>query len=261
MKTIMIVDDSTVMRKNLRSILTNAGYQVVAEATNGEEAYRMYSQSKPDLVTMDVTMPIMNGIDAVKRIIADDANANIIVISAFDQRSMLFDALENGAKHYIIKPITSEKLLAVVDKVFAEPKAPEEKLSQQAQLQDSVLAETNLNQQVQPKESDAAELKFNEPISIENHNGKFVVKIPAGTVKDGLLPLQTALQGLLFIKPLSIAFDFGAAESIDASLIIDLEAILGSIRQAGGHLSFISQSEAVRALLLHTYSDIQVDYA
>ncbi len=118
MATILIVDDSAIMRKNLRSILTQAGHTVIAEAANGSEACLAYITHSPDLVTMDVTMPVMTGIEAVRKIVASDPQARIIVISAFDQRSMLFEAMELGAKQYIIKPITAEKLNAVVHKVL-----------------------------------------------------------------------------------------------------------------------------------------------
>lgn len=122
---IMIVDDSMIMRRNLKTILTQAGHSVVAESSNGKEAVIEYEKYVPDLVTMDITMPIMNGIEAVKRIISKFPEANIIVISALDQRNMVFEALENGAKHYIIKPITPDNVLLVINTVLGEKARPE----------------------------------------------------------------------------------------------------------------------------------------
>jgi two-component system chemotaxis response regulator CheY len=121
MANILVVDDSAIMRKNLRNILTKAGYNVIAEATNGLEAYQAFEKHRPDLVTMDITMPVMDGIQAVKKIIGSFPEAKIVVISAFDQRSMLFEAMENGAKHYIIKPITADKLLGVISEMLSLP--------------------------------------------------------------------------------------------------------------------------------------------
>lgn len=118
MANILIVDDSSIMRRNLRSMLTQAGHTVVAEASNGSQAYLQYAAHKPDLVTMDITMPIMNGIEAVKKIIADFPDASIIMISALDQKMMVFEALECGAKHYILKPITVSKILTTIEQVL-----------------------------------------------------------------------------------------------------------------------------------------------
>ncbi len=120
MARILIVDDSIIMRRNLNTILTQAGHSIIAEATNGKEAFIEYQKQMPDLVTMDITMPIMNGIEAVKNILNKFPEAKIIMISALDQRNMVFEALENGAKHYIIKPINPDNVLAVVNTVLEE---------------------------------------------------------------------------------------------------------------------------------------------
>jgi DNA-binding NarL/FixJ family response regulator len=239
LKRILVVDDSTVMRKNLRSILTGAGYSVVGEASNGEEACHSYEQLRPDLVTMDVTIPILNGIEAVKRIIAAYPDANFIVISAFDQRSMLFEALENGAKHYIIKPITSEKLLTAVDKVFNEQSA----IMEQATVDSGLQARTAASQ---------------PPVTIDNRNGTFVVNIPADTSPEGLDPIRTALQGLLFIKPLSMQFNFGTADIVREDLLRSLEGILDAIRQAGGSIAFAASDPSLRKTLQGQFRDILV---
>lgn len=114
----MIVDDSVVMRKNLKALLTQGNHTVVYEASNGFQAYNEYADHMPDVVTMDITMPGINGIDAVKKIIKDFPSAKIIMISALDQRNMVFDALKNGAKHYIIKPVTAEKINSVIDRIM-----------------------------------------------------------------------------------------------------------------------------------------------
>jgi two-component system chemotaxis response regulator CheY len=93
--SILIVDDSLIMRRNLRTILERNGHEVIAEATNGEDAIHLFDLHQPDLVTMDITMPILNGIEAVKQIMTAHAEASIIVISAFDQRN-----IEDGIIEY-----------------------------------------------------------------------------------------------------------------------------------------------------------------
>ncbi|MFZ5969605.1 MAG: hybrid sensor histidine kinase/response regulator [Bacillota bacterium] len=118
MARILVVDDSIIMRKNLKTLLTQAGHTVVGEASNGLQGHLEYGKLKPDLVTMDITMPVMDGIQAVDKIIRDFPEAKIIMISALDQKHMVFKALKSGAKHYIIKPITFDKVMRVIDEVL-----------------------------------------------------------------------------------------------------------------------------------------------
>lgn len=118
MAKILIVDDSTFMRMAIAEMFKKLGHTVVAEASNGVEALEAYNRHQPDLVTMDVTMQIMNGIEAVKKIIAVNPDAKIIIISAITQKSQVIQAVMNGAKHYIIKPITMEKLVEVTNEVL-----------------------------------------------------------------------------------------------------------------------------------------------
>jgi two-component system chemotaxis response regulator CheY len=120
MANILIVDDSSIMRRNLRTILAQGKHTVVGEATNGQEAVVEYEKSKPDLVTMDITMPVMDGIEAVKKIIEKFPEARIVMVSALDQKKMVFEALQNGARHYIVKPITAQKVLNVIDEVLID---------------------------------------------------------------------------------------------------------------------------------------------
>ena len=118
MARVLIVDDSLIMRRNLRNIFTAAGHLVVAEAANGKDAIDEYEQHHPEIVTMDITMPVMDGIEAARLITELDPRAKIIMISALDQRHMVFEALENGARHYLMKPFHGEQVLEVVDQVL-----------------------------------------------------------------------------------------------------------------------------------------------
>jgi two-component system chemotaxis response regulator CheY len=106
------------MRRNLSAILSDAGHTIVAEASNGELGVSEYKKRRPDLVTMDITMPVMDGIDAVKLIIEHDPEAQIIMISSLDQKFTVLTALQSGARHYIIKPFSPDKVLKVVNDVL-----------------------------------------------------------------------------------------------------------------------------------------------
>ncbi|HEX3010900.1 MAG TPA: response regulator [Syntrophomonadaceae bacterium] len=118
MANILIADDSTITRRGLSLILTEAGHTIAGQATTGKQAYLLYQQLKPDLVTMDITMPGMDGVEALRTILKMDPSAKIIMISALDQRKMVLEALENGASHYIIKPFKEEKVLEIIDAVL-----------------------------------------------------------------------------------------------------------------------------------------------
>ena len=113
----MIVDDANFMRVMLRDVLTSEGYEVVGEAKDGEEAVEQYKKLKPDLVTMDIVMPLKSGIDAVKEIINFDRNANIIMCSALGQEPLVVEAINAGAKDYIVKPFEPDKVIEMVKKV------------------------------------------------------------------------------------------------------------------------------------------------
>ncbi len=114
---VLIIDDSRIIRRNLVKIFEKLGYDVVAEADNGLSGIEEYKKHKPDVVTMDITMPLMDGIEAVKEIIRIDPKSKIIIVSALNQKKMIFEALENGAKHYIVKPITFDKVKEVIEEV------------------------------------------------------------------------------------------------------------------------------------------------
>lgn len=119
MLRVLIADDSFVMRNNLRKIFEKNGLKVVGEASNGEEVCRAYDRLLPDLVTMDINMPIMDGIAAVKKIIAKHPQATIVVVSAEGQKNTLFKAIKSGAKHFLVKPITIEKTMKVIEEVLS----------------------------------------------------------------------------------------------------------------------------------------------
>lgn len=117
-KRVLIVDDAAFMRMMIKDILSKNGYEVVGEAENGQVAIEKYKDLKPDLVTMDITMPEMDGIAAVKEIRAFDSSARVIMCSAMGQQAMVIDAIQAGAKDFIVKPFQSERVLEAVSKAL-----------------------------------------------------------------------------------------------------------------------------------------------
>ena len=118
MARVLIVDDAAFMRMMIKDILEKNGYEIAGEAANGVIAVEMYNKEKPDVVTMDITMPDMDGIEAVKNIRANDPNAKIIMCSAMGQQSMVMDAIKAGAKDFIVKPFQADRVLEAVKKVL-----------------------------------------------------------------------------------------------------------------------------------------------
>ena len=117
-KRVLIVDDAAFMRMMIKDILSKNGYEVVGEAENGQVAVEKYKELKPDLVTMDITMPEMDGIAAVKEIRAFDSSARVIMCSAMGQQAMVIDAIQAGAKDFIVKPFQPERVLEAVSKAL-----------------------------------------------------------------------------------------------------------------------------------------------
>jgi two-component system, chemotaxis family, chemotaxis protein CheY len=118
-KRILITDDALFMRVTLKNILTQHGYEVVGEATNGAEAVDLYRQLKPDAVTMDITMPEMDGIEAVTEICREDPNARIVMCTAMGQRSMVVDAIRAGARDFVVKPFQPDRVVEALTKLLA----------------------------------------------------------------------------------------------------------------------------------------------
>lgn len=114
---VMIVDDALFMRNMLKDIFLRAGYQVVAEAENGELAHELYLECRPDLVTMDIVMPKKSGIEALQEIMASDPQACVIMVSALGQDSLVLDAVESGARDFIIKPFQEDQVIKIVRRV------------------------------------------------------------------------------------------------------------------------------------------------
>lgn len=116
-KNILICDDAAFMRMMIKDILTKNGYNVAGEAENGLKAVEKYNETKPDLVMMDITMPEMDGIQALKKIKENDPGATVIMCSAMGQQAMVIEAIQSGAKDFIVKPFQADRVLEAIKKV------------------------------------------------------------------------------------------------------------------------------------------------
>ncbi len=226
MARVLVVDDSTFSRRKLKTILTQAGHEIVSEAANGIQAIKEYERHRPDLVTMDVTMPIMDGVTAVQRIMGDFPDARIIIVSAITQRNMVLSALESGARHYIIKQSPDNKVMEVVNAVLSDDGIPQKQ-------QNEILCEKKQSKGI----SDM-------PISIENHNGVFVIDVENVQVNN-LEQLKTAIKGLTAVKPLKVIFNFGIMENLDNDSLDKLVLIMRSIKNSSGDIKVVSKNGSI----------------
>ncbi|MHC5113965.1 MAG: response regulator [Planctomycetota bacterium] len=118
-KRVLIVDDALIMRKRIREIAERAGWEIAGEARNGEEAVALYRKERPDLVTLDIVMPEMDGVSALKEVIAGDPGARVVMVSAVDQRDKLTECIETGAIDFIVKPFDVATLQSLFEKYLA----------------------------------------------------------------------------------------------------------------------------------------------
>lgn len=115
---ILIVDDAVFMRRMLADILKQGGYEIAGEAANGKESIEQYKKVKPDIVTMDIIMPEMGGIEAVKEIVDSDRDAKILMVSAMGQQQLVVEAIQAGAKDFIVKPFEASRVLSAVERLL-----------------------------------------------------------------------------------------------------------------------------------------------
>lgn len=120
-KKILLVDDAAFMRKVIKENLSKAGYTELFEAVDGADAVVKYDEVHPDLVIMDITMPNMDGLEALQAIRGKDPNANIVMCSAMGQESMVMDAVRFGAKDFIVKPFKSDRVIKTVTSILGNP--------------------------------------------------------------------------------------------------------------------------------------------
>lgn len=118
MKRVMVVDDAAFMRFSIRQILERNGFEVIGEAEDGKDAVEKYFTLKPDLVTMDISMPVLSGLDAVKIICGEDRSAKVVMISAMGQEQIVRQSIIHGAKTFIVKPFKEAQVVETINKLF-----------------------------------------------------------------------------------------------------------------------------------------------
>lgn len=218
MARILIVEDSNFIRSKIRDAVTQGGHTVVGEAENGVHAINMYAVIKPDIVTMDITMPIMDGIETLRKIMKLDPDCNVIMVSAMGQQMIVINAIKLGAKHFIVKPIIYPELLRVIDEV----------------VQHSAAAEKN--------KPGSFALDTSE-IKIHNITGTFIIDFPYPLTEQAIRKFITVVEGLLYIEPLKIIIDFKNIEYLEPEKLLEVNNVIADVRDKGGELTMYSQSD------------------
>lgn len=242
MAKILVVDDSYIMRMKIRTMLANAGHTVVGEAVNGEQAIAEYTQKQPDIVTMDISMPVMDGVSALRMIMSRFPQARVIVISALERKNMVLAALESGARNYLLKPVDEGKLIKVIETVLRDEKIPK-RILMTSEEQEEAGIPIDL------------ETELNTPFSIDNKSGILVINIGKELHSENFSALSSAVQGLLFIKPLSVIINFGKMENLEDALLEGIKRMITSIKAVNGSVKLAARSKAIQEKLMNAVSN------
>ncbi len=235
MARILIVDDSYIARMKIRNIVTKAGHVVAGEAENGLQALNVFSEARPDLVTLDITMPVMDGIVALKNIIEINPKALVVMVSALGQQFMVLESIKSGARHFVVKPFEEEGLLKIITEVLHH--GPNPNSAQPAKQPD------------EPKQ-DPIEVSDNKDgFNIENISGTFIIDINTLLDSESLKTLETAVIGLSFVKPLRVIFDFKNVEFLEREYLSTIDRIIGSVKKSEGEVKVVSKNEKFQSYL------------
>ncbi len=243
MANILIVDDTIVVRKILTKMFVEEGHTIIGEAEDGEKAIAAYKKLRPDLITMDINMPVKNGLEACKGIISEFPEAKIIVLTAIGSKHSVIEAFKNGAKHYLIKPVEKEKAIAVVNNVLGI-----------AGLNPSSGESSN-----PPKNEEAVEngstapapagknLMFEEEMAEDRINISIDFKAAAGSINVFYATMISSLRKLLFSGAKTICFNF-IDTLYDSAFIESIAEIIGLTADAGMNVEVVSTDLVIGGL-------------
>ena len=242
MARILIVEDTIFIRSKIRDSVIDGGHVVVGEAENGLQAVNMYSILQPDIVTLDITMPLMGGIEALRQIIKINPKAKVIMLSAMGQQMIVVDCIKLGAKHFIVKPFGSSDLLRVIDEVLEN--VPVEQKEEVVKSNPTITGSEILN--------------------IHNIAGTFVIEIPNPFKKKCIEELLKVTEQILNIKPLNVVIDFKNIEFISFNDLKEIDKIISNVRNIGGEVVIYSQNNKFMGFLssmnLPQFIQIRNDY-
>lgn len=254
MARVLIVDDALIMRKMIAKIVEKAGHIVVDEAINGEQAIEMYQRYRPDVVTMDITMPGTDGIEALAQIREYDENAKVIMVSALGQQYKVMEALDHGAKGYILKPITEEKIIAVMKQVIGVESCPI--LSAKSVFECGEKRNQESCDLIVGKEDNANNL----PFQFENKDGCFSFTVRGEFACADFSELMAAVQKMLLVNPLEIVFNFIHSDVLNGKVVNSFIDIISAIINQGKRLKVICYNQDYMSFFRNVPTLKKVDF-
>ncbi|MEE9465679.1 MAG: response regulator [Candidatus Neomarinimicrobiota bacterium] len=223
MANVLVVDDSRTMRLIMRKLLDELGHKVIAEAGTGEEAVKAYDTHSPDLVTMDITMPVMDGVTAVQEIVARHPDAKIVMVSAYGHTKMVMKAISMGAKHFLVKPIIIERARKIISQVLSSSASPD------AQADLDVLHSASF--------------------AIEEQESGFVVRVQGQLNISEANRLQRALEDLIGMDNLRIVLLFPDKVSYSLNIIARINATINKLERSGAKVAVNTGDKDFKARL------------
>ncbi|MCC2683468.1 MAG: response regulator [Paenibacillaceae bacterium] len=250
MANIMIVDDSEHIVKRLRAILEELGHQVIAEANNGREAVDRYDPGKVDLVTMDIQMPVMDGIEAVRHIRGKHPHAVIVMVSSVEDRGKVFEAIKLGAKNYILKPFVDDKVKKVLQDALGVTMA-RNSVDPSAQADSATPVASEISA-IPGKVPDALELQpvdvASLPFELFHLADRTVLIIQRHLHRQEAEGLRVCLQGLLFFRKMKLVVECWEPLRDDRVLRMLLD-FASAVREQKGLVGFVTDNASFYSAL------------
>ena len=235
MAKILIVDDSSTIRNLLRGILTSVGHQVVGEADTGVKAYMEYVRLKPDVVTMDLDMPTMNGLTAISKILAPFPDARFLVISAVEQRNVIEEALERGARGFLLKPFTEAQVETAISSIMKQPFSTSEFREKVRRHRRSQKKET---------QADGAIDEVISPYNLERaSDGSVQIEINSDFSLGSCAALGLETKFVCQGDVRGMRFNFGLTPRIESRALVALNTLMHALRQTCGGVTVVIGNE------------------
>jgi len=247
MARILIVDDALMMRKMIGKIVQDGGHIVIDEATNGEQAVEMYQKYVPDVVTMDITMPGTDGIQALARIMAYDANAKVIMVSALGQQHKVMEALDHGAKSYILKPISADKILTVIKQVMATQVCP-------------LISAQSVFECGEERNQASCDRISSLPFVAVDKDGCFSFTMQSEFACEDFSELMVAVQKILCVNPIEIIFNFIHSDVLNGRVVNSFLDVMATIINEGKKLQVICYNQDYMKFFRNVSSMKKVDF-
>ncbi len=224
MARILIVDDSSTIRQMLRDILTRAGHEIVGEAENGVKGYLEYVRLKPDIVTMDLGMPMMNGLVAMSKILAPFPDARFVAISAMEERKVVLEALQRGARGFLLKPFSEEQVVEAIASILKQPFSTREYRER-----------VRRHRQAKSWDAEPAVEEIRSPFDIERAaNGALRIEINANFSSASSAVLAEEVNRICSQESPGVLFDFGMVDRLDGAALKSLDALMNELHQGCG---------------------------